>query len=153
MHSSVVIYGEPTSSSKKVPKTTLFFVYAVFLLPLLFLSNNLWRVVYFLISLFAKFMGHKSTPESKHFVSTFIVFFITFPIIFFSGIWNFLFPLPQEVLINKPQNVQGLVVESPQTFLVWGIVYSIGVAIVELILFFHSRNYHYVDKYKIKERI
>lgn len=114
----------------------LTFFLLVFLIPVYSISRS-WSIVFVtIISTIAKTIFKISVPSPQYTLYSVLIYWTTFFIIFLSPIWNLLFP-------NVPQGRgKGLIPESPETMMVWGVVYFSLFAALEIYLFYQSRKRH-----------
>lgn len=107
------------------PKTRLkmLFFYGLFLIPIFSISKNITLAAIFLLSLISKILFRKSIPSKQYTLYSIIILSICFLIIFLSPIINSLVKLPPEIQAQIISRGDGLIYESPQTFMVWGVLY------------------------------
>lgn len=134
IHSSGMLFGESSKTIKS--KIPLFLFYMIFVVVLLITTKSP-QIFYFLgVSFFTKFFIHRNTSEKEAFVKPLLVLLTTaFLVTFGSRLLKIIIPMPDYVLMQKPNNISGLFVEVPQTILVWGIIYPIGLYLISFLDF------------------
>lgn len=132
IHSSVLLSGALNIPNKY--KVILFGAYAFFVIILLTFTKSRIIIFYLLISLVTKFFISREIPDiNRATKSTKCLIITVFAVLIFSPILRTLIPFTDEILNAKPINASGLFVETPQTILVWGIIYPIGLFISEFL--------------------
>ncbi len=129
IHSSGTLSGISGKDIKQ--KMPLFLFYMLFVVVLLATTQSPQIFYFLIVSFFTKFFIHRNAPAKETFVKPILVLLgTTFFVTFAGWLLKILIPLPDYVLMQKPSNVSGLFVEIPQTILVWGILYPIGLYLV-----------------------
>ncbi len=132
IHSSGMLGGVSNKNIKA--KIALFFFYILFVVMLLATTKSPQLFYFLTVSFITKFFIHRNTSATEAFVKPFLVLLgTTFFVIFASSIIKIIIPIPDYVLMQKPSNISGLFVEVPQTILVWGIIYPIGLYLISFI--------------------
>ena len=132
IHSSAALTGTPVKDNKKM--ISLFIFYMVFVITFMVTTKSPQIIYFLVVSFFTKFFIHKGDSSEETWVKPLIVLLITtFLVMFMSDLLKILIPLPNNVLMQKPNNVSGLFVEVPQTILGWGIIYPIGLYLISFI--------------------
>lgn len=118
------------------PKFTLIGLYSTFVVTFALIFQNWFLPLYFFVSLLAKFFGAKGRTSNLRVGLPLLLFLgTTFFTVFFGGFLAKLFPIPPYVLGERLPGSSGLFVDTPQTFLVWGILYFFLMSISEVFLF------------------
>lgn len=130
VHASGMAQGNFDSKTR----LKLIFFYLAFLVPIFSISKSWNLVTVFVISIVSKILFRATSNSDKFTVYSVFAIFGTFFILFFSFIWNMLFKLPSALQNELASRGKGLVYESPQTFMVWGIVYFSLLTFIEIYL-------------------
>lgn len=132
IHSSGMLSGVSNKNIKtKIP---LFLFYMIFVVGLLTTTKSPQIFYFLVVSFFTKFFIHRNTSVTEAFVKPFLVLLATaFLVIVASGLLKIIIPIPDHVLMQKPSNISGLFVDVPQTILVWGIIYPIGLYLISFL--------------------
>lgn len=134
-----------TPENKKNGITSIFLtilIYLYFAVFAGFMFGNWFLPLYFIISTCIKIYGATKFSLQKSIIPPItVIFFIVsaFSIIFAEPLIKTLFPLPARVLQSRPAGASGLFIETPQTTIVWGIVYFSIYFIANMVLLIRAR--------------
>ena len=125
-------------------KLTLFVFYGMFIVVFAAMTGQWLGAVYFLVSLGGKVAYSKSINAEERLkpVAAGIAMLLlsTFTVVFTAGLLKKMFPFPHEVLSARPPGQSGLFIDSPQTLLVWGILYFSLMTLCEILIFRKSHG-------------
>jgi len=142
IHSSGMIGGlaqekqraikEGNSINIKIRDNAIFFLifYGIFTVAISAIFKVWFLPLYFIASTYIKIsevtrldLPTKQLTNAK-FVFIILLFLgTTFLTVYTMSLWTWLFPFPEAVLAARPPNASGIFVETPQTLLVWGVLY------------------------------
>jgi hypothetical protein len=121
-----------SNSSKQMGKARYFLIpfYTLFALGMGLAVGNIYPPVVFLLSLVVKLTFHRATPEGevKIIVDAIVLVSTVFAVVIFADFLSSIFPFSNEVMRQKPTVSAGFFVDTPQTALIWGLLYY-GLAI------------------------
>jgi len=150
LHSSGMFFGaaQKQQAGSKVMtlklKLTLFVFYGMFIVVFAAMTGQWLGAVYFLVSLGGKVAYSKSINAEERLkpVAAGIAMLLlsTFTVVFTAGLLKKMFPFPHEVLSARPPGQSGLFIDSPQTLLVWGILYFSLMTLCEILIFRKSHG-------------
>lgn len=135
IHSSTILNLYREKTGKEIgpfPKLFLLFIYSIFIIFLSIFSGNIYISIIFFVSLISKVLANK-VPTGLNFYQ-FKLYMATLIIaILGTSLWEYLFSFPQEIYNARPDNITGILVDSPQTLVIWGIFYYFLLGITEII--------------------
>lgn len=143
IHSSIVLNLYREKLGKKFEpllKLFLLFIYSIFIVFLGIFSENIYISIIFFVSLVSKILANKVVPSGLN-TYQFRLYLATLIIsILGARLWEHLFSFPQKVYEARPDNITGILVDRPQTLVVWGISYYLSLGIIEIILFVNKKK-------------
>lgn len=137
LHSSLMLFGYKNGGikTKGGKNIGILPIFAAYMLMLYTTSVSLKSYIIFATAAFSfaiKFFIDRQSPDPLRQIKSTVAYMSSiFTVILFSFLLPFLIPLPQEVFLAKPLNTSGLFVDTPQTILVWGILYPIYLVLIE----------------------
>jgi hypothetical protein len=140
IHSSGMLLGvREVKQKKKVNRFFLLGLYAVFTIGFMFKLESWFIGLYFLLSLCAKVFMSRSVKDdinkSQIAFSAINLIGCTFIVVFLASLLKKAFPIPESVISQRAEGTSGLFVDTPQTLLVWGILYFCVTVVFNGILF------------------
>ena len=129
---SVKVFGKEVQGINK--RVSLISFFLILALVYSFIINSpqltLFLIVSILIKAFQKSSNSDSNIATKGLALFISSIFLAIPL---GIIASRIFPFPKEVILNNPGNMSGLFVDTPQTLLVWGLLYPVGLFLIESI--------------------
>ncbi len=130
IHSSVML----TAPKKTLPKIIALIFYVAFVLIFSVATHTYYPAALFTLSLVAKLFG--KPPNYQQLMGTALIFMSSlFITIFATSAIKSAFIFPQQVLEHKAAGSSGLFVDTPQTLLVWGMLYYTGLIVFQIWLY------------------
>lgn len=113
-----------------VKKIFVFLFFLIFVLGIFSLSKDAFIVLFFLVSLVTKLFGRNAILNMS-FATAVILSLLLSGLMagMLSSLINSMFPFPEELLTQKPDS------QSPQTLMVWGLIYFFLTGIMEIVFF------------------
>jgi hypothetical protein len=127
IHSSVLL----SAPKKTLPKIFALIVYVIFVLIISFATHTYYPAIIFIFSLMAK-LFHSPRDNLQLIGPTIIFMGSVFITIFASSTIKSTFVFSQQVLDQKTKGSSGLFVDTPQTLLVWGMLYYTGLIVFQV---------------------
>ena len=143
IHSSIMLnlYQERLGREiRPLPKLFLLFIYSIFIVFLGIFSENIYIPIIFFVSMVSKILASKVIPSGlntyqfKLYLTTLIIAILG------ASLWEHLFSFPLKVYEARPENITGILVDRPQTLVVWGVSYYLTLGIIEIILFVNKKK-------------
>lgn len=123
-------HGRPIKEVLKDNPHFLIIFYGIFTVAISLFLKVWFLPLYFLASTYIKIhaVSRKDIPpeqENKNMLILSVLIFLgtTFFVAYTIPVWTNIFPFPDSVLAAKPSNASGVFVDTPQTLLVWGVLY------------------------------
>ncbi len=89
-----------------------------------YITGNLFAAGYFIVSTVVKLFDQKRNGKEADFVVAIVGILATLTIVVFTvPFWAALFPFSEQILSQKIEGTSGVFVDTPQTLLVWGVLY------------------------------
>ena len=141
IHSSGMLLGARGTAHKKKPsRFFLLGLYAVFTLGFMVKLDSWFIGLSFLLSLCAKVFLSRSVREDitrpQIAFSAVNLLFCTFIVVLPALLLKKMFPIPQSLIAEHANGFSGLFVDTPQTLLVWGILYFAITVLFNMLMFF-----------------
>lgn len=141
IHSSGMLTGEHKVKHKKRPARFLLLAfYLIFIVGFMALLHCLFIGLYFIGSLCAKVFMSRSVKDdinkSQIAFSVINLLCSTFMVVALASLLKKAFPIPESIISQRIEGTSGLFVDTPQTLLMWGILYFSFTVIFNIIMFF-----------------
>lgn len=140
IHSSGMLSADHKPNKKRwFYRLPLLGFYAIFTIGFMIRLDCLFIGLYFLLSLCAKIFMSRSVKDDIN--QSQIVFSIinllacTFIVIPLASLLKKAFPVPASVISQHAKGTSGLFVDTPQTLLVWGILYFFSTVVFNIVMF------------------
>jgi hypothetical protein len=137
MHSAVMFSNPKWNLLQKL---FLLSVYLIFVLVGSYVTHSFYPGLIFALSLVAKSFYGSNTNQYRLIFPAFIFMGTAFFSVIMASVITIVFPFPAAVLSQKDPNSSGVFVDQPQTLLVWGILYYIGLIAMEIWLLKKTDN-------------
>lgn len=145
IHSSGMLLDDhKVKRKKKINRFFLLGFYAIFTIGFMFKLESGFIGLYFLISLCARLFLSQSIKDdiSRSQIAFSICNLIgcTFAVILLAPLLKKMFPIPHSVIAQKSEGTSGLFVNTPQTLLVWGMLYFTFIIGFNSVMFYKCRR-------------
>ena len=137
IHSNTILNLYRQKMGKEIelfPKLLLLFIYSVFIIFLSIFSGNIYISIIFFVSLISKVLANKIVSTDLNFYRFKLYMAALIIAILGASLWEYLFYFPQEIYNVRPDNTTGILVDRPQTLVIWAIFYYFFLGITEIIL-------------------
>jgi len=146
LHSSGMLFGSAQKAQKEgkrrfglKEKIGLFVFYNLFVVVFAAQTGQWLAAVYFAVSLASKAIYSRSIDAEQRLapVAAGIAMLLlsTFLVVFGAKLIAGWFPLPAEVRAARPSGQSGLFISTPQTLMMWGVLYFMLMTVCEMAIF------------------
>lgn len=141
IHSSGMLFADHKDKKKKrYHRFFLLGIYAIFTIGFMILLDCLFIGFYFLLSSCTKIFMSRSVEDdinkSQIAFSVINLLCSTFIVVGLASLLKKIFPVPESIISQHAEGTSGLFVDTPQTLLVWGILYFSFTVVFNVMMFF-----------------